>query len=163
MDKHLTALAVVVAAALLAASAAFAGAKPDLTFTFFGKNPEGSFVDTGTPGLSQGDVRVTNRELFNRGGQRVGRVTSTCTVVETADDPNEKVLANCLSVFRLAGGEIVTAGIDAFEHVSDPSAVPTDVDAVVGGTGVYEGVWGTHSFRPISATTTQVVLHLHRH
>src|SRR2546421_12368492 len=101
--KRLLLLAVIAAGALATVSAA-ATHRPDLTFTLFGRNLEAAFNDTGTAGTSQGDVRVINRELFNPRGQRVGRVTVTCIVTEIGDDPKEKGMANCDTVFRYAGG-----------------------------------------------------------
>jgi hypothetical protein len=161
--KRVVVLAAVAAVALVAVTTGSARNNPTLTLTFTAKNLEAGIVDQPPAGVSLGDVRVINRELFDMAGERTGRLTSTCTVVETGDDPGEKELANCTAVFRLAGGEIVTSGVVAFERVSNLQKVPMDVQAVIGGTGVYEGVWGTHTFRQISPTATRIMLHLHRH
>src|SRR5205807_2455197 len=83
----------------------------------------------------------------NRGGARVGHMTASCIVVEIGDDPKETALSNCTTVFRLAGGEIVGAGVVPFERTE--SVRPTDVNAIAGGTGVYAGVWGTLESEPL--------------
>jgi hypothetical protein len=163
--KRMAVLLLVAAAASagsFAIAATTARGQDTLTFSLYGKNLEAAFLDLGPTGVSQGDIRVVNRELFNRHGARVGRVTVTCIIVETGDDPKEHVEGNCSGTFRLAGGEIDVQGIDSFQAVTTVHTIPANVNAVVGGTGVYQGVYGTLSFRSISPTVAENILRLHR-
>jgi hypothetical protein len=155
-------LAAVATATAFALSRASARSASVLTITLYGKNREGVTLDTGTAGTSLGDVRVSNRELFNKHGARVGRSTVDCVYVETGDDPGESVLANCEAVIKLPGGEIVTEGVTAYKNPTDLTKTPHDFQAVVGGTGIYQGVWGTEEFSLVSPTVTRNVLRLHR-
>jgi hypothetical protein len=159
--KRAATIAILVAAALAGASIA-ASARPELTLTLFGRNLEASYSDLGPAGTSQGDVRVINRELFTRQGKRAGRTTSTCLVVEVADDPNEKVLANCTTVNRLAGGDIVSIGLIGYRDASDLRPPKRSVQAIVGGTGVYTAAGGTLSFEPLRNGDTRIILHILR-
>jgi hypothetical protein len=108
---------------------------------------ESEYTDLGAKGLSLGDLRVTNVELLNAAGKRVGRVTASCAVIETGDDPGESILMNCTTAFKFAKGEILGGGVVDFESV-DGQLRPAgdDVQALTGGTGRYLGVYGTVRF-----------------
>jgi hypothetical protein len=97
---------------------------------------ETSYEDLGPTGPSLGDVRVLNIELLDLSGKRIGRNTSSCILVETADDPGESILMNCTTVFSFAKGEIFGGGVVDFES-KNGVLVPAgdDVQALTGGTG----------------------------
>jgi hypothetical protein len=151
-------LALAVVAAFVAVAPATAHRSPDITITAFARNSERKVHDLGELGASQGDVRVVTNELYNRRGQRIGRGSISCVIVEHADDPGEQVLANCTVTFRFAGGELFGGGLVDFEAFHEHATRPgLDVNAITGGTGVYEGVYGTATY-----AGGRTVIHLHR-
>jgi hypothetical protein len=78
-----------------------------------------------------GDVLAISSDLQTQGGLHAGRLEATCTITRGGHSPK----GPCYGVFALKGGTL--AGIAELSE-----AERTDI-AVVGGTGVYEGVTGS--------------------
>jgi hypothetical protein len=117
-------------------SAASAQAKKSVTFRLVEKSVGFNFIDNpprqgfNSPPLI-GDQFAISSNLLTKGGAHAGTLEATCTVTRGG----EHMRGTCYGSFALQGGQI--AGIALL--------TPTDVThiAVVGGTGVYEGVSGS--------------------
>ena len=112
------------------------------TLTVLIKSSERKVVDLGAPGLTHGDMRVTNAPLYNESGEeRIGRFDLFCVVTDPADESAEKAhMAECALTYTLPGGEISVQGVNAYPKF--PERTPGGVDAISGGTGKYAGVEG---------------------
>jgi hypothetical protein len=78
-----------------------------------------------------GDSFALTSNLLTKGGAHAGTLEATCTVTRGGDHTR----GPCYGVFALKGGQI--AGIALLSNTADTHI------AVVGGTGVYEGVSGS--------------------
>jgi hypothetical protein len=164
MKRVLIVAVVSVAMTLGVAYVASANGSDDVTLKLYGMNKEAVYLDHGTPGLSQGDQKLISWELYNAKGDRVGRYATVVTVVDIGDDHGESIWASSHDTIRLPGGEIIGGGMVAY-HAQVPSQVnrsPSDVQAIVGGSGAYQGVWGEYTYGAAGAGRQVFVFHLHR-
>jgi hypothetical protein len=124
-------LALAVPAVLTAGSHALA-AGSGKTISAISKGVGITFVDADRNGRpSLGDYEVGNSVYVNRtSGKVIGRGSVTCTQTDPAGGSYQ-----CQGVAHFAGGDVVTAGRFA-------PASKTGSHAILGGTGVYEGVTG---------------------
>jgi hypothetical protein len=131
------ALAVAVAAGLATATPSRQTAARTMTVVI--KNRDYSSIDLPPSGEGIGDLRVGNAQLWNRTEKRrVGSFHLLCALTERG----AKVQwTTCDFTFRLAGGEITTQGVQRRASIS--SVAEPDVEAIVGGTGLYAGARGT--------------------
>jgi hypothetical protein len=119
-----------------AAKSASSAAKKSVTFHLVEKSVGFNFIDNPprqgfrSPPLI-GDSFALTSNLLTKGGAHAGTLEATCTVTRGG----EHMRGTCYGVFALKGGQI--AGI-AFLTPSNVTHI-----AVVGGTGVYEGVTGS--------------------
>ena len=119
-----------------AAGSAQSAPKKSVTFHLVEKSVGFNFVDNPprqgfrSPPLI-GDQFAFTSNLLTKGGAHAGTLEATCTVTRGGDHTR----GPCYGLFALKGGQI--AGIALLS--------PTNVThiAVVGGTGVYEGVSGS--------------------
>jgi hypothetical protein len=133
------AAAVALAATLLVATAsarssarksvAFHLVEKDVAFNFIDNPPKGGPND---PPLI-GDEFAFTSELLNKSGQRAGELDAMCMVTRGGS----KARGLCHGVFALKGGQL--AGITLVSLNGNGQ----DRIAIVGGTGVYEGVSGS--------------------
>ena len=101
------------------------------TITVISKGGQGSFIDVGQEGFSQGDYVVVHTPLFNRAGDRIGEFTVREDVMKT--EPNLRLQA--FTTARLFGrGKITAQGIDTNARIITL--------AVTGGTGEFRKVRG---------------------
>ena len=120
----------------LGAGAAPPAAPRSVTFHLVEKQVGSNFIDNPprqgfrSPPLI-GDSFALTSNLLTEGGAHAGTLEADCTVTRGG----EHMRGTCYGVFALKGGQI--AGI-AFLNSSDVTHI-----AVVGGTGVYEGVTGS--------------------
>jgi hypothetical protein len=136
-----TALSVVVVvvgiSALGAAAARKTTASRSITFHFVEKQIGVNFIDNpprqghNAPPL-MGDQFVFTNDVRTKSGAHVGWLNATCTVARGGADGG----GPCYGTYSFKGGQI--AGIATFSFASNVSHV-----AIVGGTGVYEGVTGS--------------------
>ena len=138
-------LAISVAAILLGINASAgagtsvksASAQKSVTLHLVEKSTGSNFIDNpprqgfNAPPLI-GDQFAFTSELLTRGGAHAGHLEATCTVARGGIHSR----GPCYGTFSLAGGQI--AGVATIEFDSLRSEI-----AVVGGTGVYEGVTGS--------------------
>ncbi len=112
------------------------------TLTVLIKSSERKVVDLGAPGLTHGDMRVTNAPLYNESGkERIGRFDLFCVVTDPADESAEKAhMVEAMYTYTLPGGEISAQGAGALPTLTE--LTPRQVDAIIGGTGKYAGVRG---------------------
>jgi hypothetical protein len=118
------------------AKAATSAAKKSVTFHLVEKTVGFNFVDNPPrQGFNSapltGDSFAFTSNLLTRTGAHAGTLEATCTVTRGGDHTR----GPCYGVFALKGGQI--AGI----ALLSPAA--TTHVAIVGGTGVYEGVTGS--------------------
>lgn len=126
------AAAAVVATALVAAPSQASHKDKSLELT--GKTLAAEQVDAGKPGPSLGDQQILTEDVY-RNGKRVGTSDIQCTVVRVQ---LPKFEAQCLNTTSLPGGQITAQGIVTSDQIEQAPFV----QAVTGGTGVYEGVGG---------------------
>ena len=124
-------------ASLVAASAsAKSGATRSVTFHLVEKQVGFNYIDNpphqgaNLPPLI-GDEFAFTSELMTKTGARAGHLEATCMVTRGGINSS----GPCYGVFALAGGDVT--GIALLNQTS------TTHIAVVGGTGVYEGVTGS--------------------
>jgi hypothetical protein len=153
MRKGIAVSIVLISLLAVAAGAAVATSQPELTTarTIRLMAQAGHFksLDVGRDGPSIGDQYFLSGTLLDRTKtNEVGRFDVTCGLTDTKAQIN-----NCQATFTLAGGEIVTGG------VSQNSGAP-DVDAVYGGTGVYQNARGAVHVGDSSGQFISIVLRL---
>jgi hypothetical protein len=153
-------------AVVLAAGAAGAVAVPALTgaqaspgreITVRDKAQAAQFVHAkaSTPDevLDMGDRVVTRQALFDERDRPVGSLATDCVNVGAKAEVFKATL-QCLSTYRLKGGEIVSAGVVT---LTDPAARI----AIVGGTGTYAGAGGdVRAGKPVKGYDTVDVLRI---
>jgi len=137
MARSLTAAAVAgLAVALVVSVAAATAARKTVTFHLVEKQVGFNYIDNPPhQGFNQppliGDEFAFTSELMTKSGARAGHLEATCMVTRGGTNSS----GPCYGVFGLAGGDIT--GIALLNQTS------TTHIAVVGGTGVYEGVTGS--------------------
>ena len=130
-------LALVFGASLTAAGAVSkTAARKSVTFHLVEKQVGSNFVDNpprqgfNSPPLI-GDMFAFTSELMTKSGARAGHLEATCMISRGGTNSS----GPCYGLFALAGGDL--AGMALLSQSS------TTHVAIVGGTGVYEGVSGT--------------------
>ncbi len=139
------------AAALAVVALAFAGtASADSghygrTIKLTEAHPDGqpTFVDTGKPGPSVGDVAVFRDDVLRADGSTAGTFRHVCTLVDLAAGP--------ASTFQCTGSLALKDGTITVEGPFVP-ATPEQAAAVTGGTGAYSTARGEVAVRAIDDT-----------
>jgi dirigent-like protein len=145
-------LIVAVVLALAGAAVAYAagsGGRSTTTILHFHEPAaNASFLDVGGKGTTQGDYLAWDDQLRDvASGKFVGHVAGVCTLVDLRSQ-----LFDCSPVtYMLAGGTIYVDGLFSGKGVPE-------TDPIVGGTGKYQGVHGTATVKPLSATLTDHVI-----
>ncbi len=110
-----------------------------------------TFVDTGKPGPSVGDIVVARDEVLRENGSPAGTFRQTCTLVDLAGNP-------FTSTYECAGSIALKDGTITMEGPLTPSQ-PESVAAITGGTGDYRTARGEIVVR---AEADQIVVKLAR-
>jgi len=151
--KRLVLLAALPVACVAAAAASLAGAAgpPQTTLDLTGVMTSFRLaVDAKPAGPSPGDLGYVSGKLF-KVGKPVGRYTGVCAQFAGGNQ-------QCTFVLGLPDGQIIsTAGYGPAMNVGK-----TAHEAIVGGTGAYEGARGQADDREVSATKLELKLHLLR-
>jgi hypothetical protein len=151
--KRLVLFAVLPVACVAAAAAGLAGAagQPQTTLDLTGVMTSFRLaVDAKPTGPSAGDLGYVSGKLF-KAGKSVGRYTGVCAQFTAGNQ-------QCTFVLGLPDGQIIsTAG-----YGPDMNVGKTAHEAIVGGTGAYEGARGQADDREVSATKLELKLHLLR-
>ena len=138
--------ALAVAAAAIAVSTSAAGESPqtlDLTATVIGYHV---MVDAKPAGHSPGDMGYIYGNVFEH-GKRVGRLQGLCTQLPRSNQ-------QCSYTVGLPGGQLVIESGYGPGYNTGPVAL----EAVVGGTGAYDGARGQGRDREV--TNTKLAFHL---
>jgi hypothetical protein len=144
-----------VAAAIAATALAFAGAtahadgRHAINLVEAHPDLQPTFVDTGTPGLSVGDVAIHRDQVNRPNGASAGTITQVCTLVELGSNPFTSTY-ECSGSIALKNGTITMAGPFV-------PAQPEATAAITGGTGDYRGARGEIVVR---AEADQIVVKL---
>jgi hypothetical protein len=93
------------------------------------KDLQPTFVDTGKPGPSVGDVAVARDEVLRPDGTSAGTFRQVCTLVDLVGNPFTSTY-ECTGSLALAGGTITMEG------PFTPAAAEQSA-AITGGTGAY--------------------------
>ena len=129
----------VLAIALLVLGAAAAAGKKSVTFHLVEKSVGYNFIDnpprqgTNAPPLI-GDQMAFTSTLLTASGAHAGSLQATCTLSRGGT----RAAGPCYGVFALEGGTLMAMAQIKFYGKSNR----TDI-AIVGGTGVYQGVTGS--------------------
>ena len=130
-------LALVFGASLTAASATSkTAARKSVTFHLVEKQDGANFIDNpprqgfNSPPLI-GDMFAFTSELMTKSGARAGHLEATCMISRGGTNSS----GPCYGLFALAGGDLAGMGL---LNQSNTTHI-----AIVGGTGVYEGVTGS--------------------
>jgi hypothetical protein len=99
-------------------------------------------VDLPPSGLSQGDTRLFNFDVYNASNtRRIGRMDGACQVTDPPDTAGEsRIFAQCVKTFVLAGGSITVQGDATYTKIQN-FPYPA-VQTITGGTGAYRGARG---------------------
>jgi hypothetical protein len=115
------------------------------------KELQPTFIDTGNPGPSGGDLVVARDDVLRPNGSPAGTFTQTCTLVALASSP-------FTSTFECAGSITLKDGTITMEGPFVPAA-PEQAAAITGGTGAYRTAHGEIVVR---AEADQIVVRLAR-
>ena len=115
------------------------------------KELQPTFVDTGKPGPSVGDIVVARDEVLREDGSQAGTFRQTCTLVDLTDNP-------FTSTYECAGSIALQDGTITMEGPFTPSQ-PESVAAITGGTGRYSTAQGEIVVR---AEADQILVQLAR-
>jgi hypothetical protein len=110
-----------------------------------------TFVDTGKPGPSVGDIVVARDEVLREDGSQAGTFRQTCTLVDLAGNP-------FTSTYECAGSIALKDGTITMEGPFTPSQ-PESVAAITGGSGRYSTAQGEIVIR---AEADQIIVKLAR-
>ena len=136
-------LATALAFAGLVAGSAHADGRHVIRLTEAHPDAQPTFVDTGKPGPTVGDVAVFRDDVL-RGGETAGAFREVCTVVDLAGGP-------ATSTFECTGSLALKEGTISIEGPFTPAAAE-QAAAVTGGTGAYRGARGEVAIRAIDDT-----------
>jgi hypothetical protein len=98
------------------------------------KDLKPTFVDTGKPGPSAGDLVVARDELLREDGSQAGTFRQSCMLVDLTGNP-------ITSTYECAGSIALQDGTITMEAPFTPSD-PESVAAITGGTGRYRTARG---------------------
>ncbi len=115
------------------------------------KTVQPTFVDTGAPGVSPGDIVVVRDGVLRPDGSPAGTFNQVCTLVKPAGNPFASEY-ECIGSLALSGGTITMQG----------PFVPAKAEqtaAVTGGTGEYRTARGEVVVR---SEADEIVVHLAR-
>ena len=115
------------------------------------KDLQPTFVDTGKPGPSVGDVAVARDEVLGENGSPAGTFRQVCTLVDLVGGP-------FTSTFECTGSIALKDGTITMEGPFVPAA-PEQAAAITGGTGAYRTAHGEIVVR---AEADQIVVRLAR-
>ena len=113
------------------------------------KELQPTFVDTGKPGPSVGDMVVARDDVLRENGAPAGKFTQVCTLVELGSNPFTSTY-ECNGSITLKDGTITMQGPFV-------PAQPEGTAAITGGTGQYQGARGEIVVR---AEADQIVVKL---
>jgi hypothetical protein len=139
-NHHRRALGSVLAVAALACAGTAYADSPDSSHASQGREKtirlieasetlQPTFVDTGKPGLSPGDLVVTRDGVLHEDGTPAGTLRQVCTLVDATSSP-------FTSTFECAGSIALEDGTITMQGPFVP-AEPEQSAAVTGGTGGY--------------------------
>jgi hypothetical protein len=115
------------------------------------KDLQPTFVDTGKPGPSVGDLVVARDEVLREDGSQAGTFRQTCTLTDLVGNP-------FTSTYECAGSIALKDGTITMEGPFTPSA-PQNTAAITGGTGRYATARGEIT---VSAEADQIIVKLVR-
>jgi hypothetical protein len=116
------------------------------------------FIDLGKQGPSVGDQIVFTDNVVDESGTPTGEFDGgVCSIVRLE---GTAATAQCAVTLSLADGQIAVQGLITF-GVQDQTAPPFDLP-ITGGTDAFEGVGGDIHVVEVSATRTELTLHLIR-
>ena len=98
------------------------------------KELQPTFIDTGKPGPSVGDLVVARDDVLRANGDPAGAFRQTCTLVDLASSP-------FTSTFECAGSITLDDGTITMEGPFNPSQAESTA-AITGGTGAYRTARG---------------------
>ena len=105
------------------------------------KELQPTFIDTGKPGPSVGDVAVARDEVLGENGSPAGTFRQVCTLVDLVGGPPTSTF-ECIGSLALKEGTITIAGPFV-------PAAPEQSAAITGGTGAYAAARGEVTVRAI--------------
>jgi hypothetical protein len=150
VPKRLIAAALAVTALALAGTAQADG-KHQIRLTEAHPDLQPTFVDTGKPGPSVGDLVIARDDVLHENGAPAGKFTQVCTLVELGSNP-------FTSTFECSGSIALKDGTITMQGPFVP-AQPEGTAAVTGGTGAYRTARGEIVIR---AEADQIVVRLSR-
>ena len=115
------------------------------------KELQPTFVDTGKPGPSVGDIVVARDEVLREDGSPAGTFRQVCTLVDLVGGP-------FTSTFECTGSITLKDGTITMEGPFVPAA-PESAAAITGGTGAYKTARGEIVVR---AEADQIIVKLAR-
>jgi hypothetical protein len=115
------------------------------------KDLQPTFVDTGKPGPSVGDIVVARDDVLREDSSPAGSFRQTCTLVDLTGNP-------FTSTYECAGSLALKGGLITMEGPLTPSQ-PENVAAITGGSGRYASAQGEIVVR---AETDEIVVKLAR-
>jgi hypothetical protein len=115
------------------------------------KHLQPTFVDTGKPGPSVGDLAITSDEVRREDGGQTGTFRQVCTLTDLVGGP-------FTSTFECTGSITLKDGTIAMEGPFVPSQ-PENLAAITGGTGRYSRARGEIAVR---AEADEIVVSLTR-
>jgi hypothetical protein len=115
------------------------------------KDLQPTFVDTGKPGPSVGDVAIARDEVLREDGSQAGTFRQVCTLTDLVGSP-------FTSTFECTGSIALKDGTITMEGPFTPSDAES-VAAITGGTGQYRTARGEIAVR---AETDQILIRVVR-
>jgi hypothetical protein len=156
MSRSILGAALAVVALALAGTASADSAKPHgagktIRLVQADKTLQPTFVDTGKPGPSAGDLAVIHDNVVREDGAAAGSYNQVCTLAALGSSPFTSEF-ECIGSITLKDGTITMAGPFV-------PAQPEQSAAITGGTGQYRTAHGEVVVR---AETDQFVVRLER-
>jgi len=121
--------------------------------------PMRTVIERGPAGASPGDLTTSTGDLLDPSTRkRVGFYTTNQMTVRVDAAGGREIRDNAIT-FSLPGGEIIVRGL--IRAPIDAPPTTSQRFAVLGGTGRFEGVWGTASHTRFTSEGATLTLHLH--